>query len=77
MSASRIEAERRRTNLKKVLLIVLALLISCAFVVAVFGQTKPQAVPEWVAKAQDRFTAPVDVYASNAKSILVKGSART
>jgi hypothetical protein len=37
MPASEIEAEGRRINLRKVMLIALVLLISCAFVVAVFG----------------------------------------
>ena len=39
MPASEIETERRQINVRRVLLVVLALLVSCALVVAVFGQT--------------------------------------
>ena len=51
--ASEIETERRQINVRRVLLVVLALLVSCALVVALFGQTAPPAVPERAALAQN------------------------
>jgi len=57
MPASEIETERRQINVRRVLLVVLALLVSCALVVAVFGQTAPPEAPQRTARAQNECNA--------------------
>ncbi len=77
MPVMKTEAEKMRINLRKALLIVLALLISCAFVATVFGETKPQVVPEGSQKYKIGLLLPVSIYASDVKSILRKDSVGT